>query len=534
MIWHIVRKDARLLWPYALAPAVFEACRALLLTLQPIKNLEFYGSDPTTDSLDTILWAAILLAGALMIARLSHLDAIPGVRQDWLARPISRWHLLAAKVLGLILFLHVPLFLIDALYHMANGFPIMSALVAAAGHGVSVFIAVSLPVLALCSTSRNLAEAVATGLALLLAASLFMTTTQAFHWELLGVSRTAMGTPLQWIPYAAGYFVLFVGALAVLSMQFFRRNMFVSRVLICVAWAAFGVTVWFFPWNTAFAIQTRLVKEKGSGSAVRITFDPAGGRLERPPDRFGENDRSLYIPVDVQGLPPNTVLRAELWDSYATTQSGRIIPISRDKRQDFMANGPAHLRIGLDPLGRSALEGPLNNPETKEKPFQLEIELAMTLLRSNETIALPAIWFGGSSTSSQPCRHMSTTVMSALGEETADPGDNDLQLICVPVVQKDPCVSIVLKDLPEPWVQRPSLTCFRSYGPFPERLLTGGDGVEAHAYFRDPAGAVDYFASGNNLRNAKLELHWYKPVDLFTRKIVIPDVRLKDWTRKTP
>jgi hypothetical protein len=317
-------------------------------------------------------------------------------------------------------------------------------------------------------------------------------------------------------------------------MQFFRRNLFASRLLLCLAWAAFGVTISFFPWSATFAIQTSLAEEKGAGSDVRITFDPAGGRLERPPERFGEKAPSLYLPVNVQGLPPNTILRAELWDSYATTQSGRIIPFSRDKRQDFMANGPAHLKIGLAPLVRSASAGPLNNPETKEQPFRLEIELAMTLLRSTETTALPTIWFGGASTSSQPCRHVSTTVKSAFGEEIADPGDTDIQLICVPVVQKDPCLSIVLKDLPEPWVQRPSLTCFRSYGPFPEHLLTGGDGVEAHAYIRDPAGALDYFASGDNLQNTKLELHWYKPDDQFTRKIVISDVRLKDWTRKTP
>jgi hypothetical protein len=49
-----------------------------------------------------------------------------------------------------------------------------------------------------------------------------------------------------------------------------------------------------------------------------------------------------------------------------------------------MTNGPAHLKLGLMPLTGYAPEGPLNNPETKNKSFQLEIELSMTLLKSDE------------------------------------------------------------------------------------------------------------------------------------------------------
>jgi hypothetical protein len=46
MIWHIVKKDWKLLWPYALLLAAMELSYVVLLTLQPIKLLENYGADP--------------------------------------------------------------------------------------------------------------------------------------------------------------------------------------------------------------------------------------------------------------------------------------------------------------------------------------------------------------------------------------------------------------------------------------------------------------------------------------------------------
>ena len=533
MIWHIVKKDWKLLWPYALLLAAVELSYVVLLILQPIKLLQYYGSDPATDTMHTILQAAVLIAGALLIARLSHNDAIPGDRQDWLVRPISRQDLLGAKVLGLALFVQVPLWVIDVFYGMMSGFPLVDAVMAAAGHGLLVFAALSLPVLALCSTARNFAEAVATGLVLALGSALFTSVTGAFHWPLFRYFQIPSETPLQWIPYVAGYLVLCLGAIVVLSLQFYRRTTLLSRVLVCATWASLGFAVAFFPWKTAFAIQTQFAKQRGLGSSVTLAFDPSIGRLRRPPSYPGQ-DSELYVPIQVQGLPPDTVLRAELWDSYAVTQSGGIIPFSRDKQQSFMANGPAHLKLGLMPLTGYAPEGPLNNPETRDKSFQLEIELSMTLLKSDEVTALPSVW-GGPSLTKRPCRMMSTSIMPAFGEDFADPRDFDLEFICAPVVVKAPCVSMVLLDLPAPWMQRASLTCFRTYSPFHDHLLSGGDGAVAQVFFYDPARVEDYFgADSDKLGKTKLELHWYKPVEHFTRKLVIPNVSLKDWIRETP
>ena len=536
MIWHIVKKDWKLLWPYALLLAALELAYVILLTLEPAQIVQNWGAGPAIDSLNQILGGAILIAGALVIALLSHYDALPGERQDWLVRPIARHHLLAAKVVGLALFVHAPLLFIDFLYGAFGGFPLAGVLMSAAGHGLLVFVALSLPVLALCSTSRNLLEVMASGLALMLGVMLFATVTEAFHGDLVRFFRTSRDTPLVWVPTVAGYIVLSIGALVVLSLQFYRRSTLLSRVLVCATWAAFGMTVAFFPWKTAFAIQTRLAEQTGLGSSVTLTFNPSIGRLRRPPSFPEQLDpgvvQELYLPIDVQGLAAGMALRAELVDSIALTQSGQIVPFSRDKQQDFMTNGPAHLKLGMEPLTGWGPDGPRNNPETKDKPFQLEIEVSTTLLKSDAVTTLPNIWGGPSP--QRPCRFVSTSVMYAYADE-ADPRDHALEFLCVPVVQKAPCLSLVLVDLPSPWMQRASLKCFRSYSPFHERLLSGGDGAFARVFFYDPARVEQYFGTENDkLQGTKLELHWYKPVDHFTRKIVIPEVHLKDWIRETP
>jgi hypothetical protein len=296
----------------------------------------------------------------------------------------------------------------------------------------------------------------------------------------------------------------------------------------------FGLAVSFFPWKAAFAIQSQLAEQKGLGSPVTLSFDASIGRYRRPQSRVYETDSKLYIPIQIQGLPPNTALKSEFWDSHAITASGRTIHVSRDTQQDFMANGPAHLKIGLEPITGFAPDNARNNPETKDKPFQLEIELSMTLLKSDELTSLPSVW-GPRSLTNRPCRMTSTTVSGAFGEDFVDPRDLDVEFICAPVVPKAPCVSMVLIDLPSPWVQRASLSCFRTYSPLPHQVLSGGDGAIAHAYFYDPARNEEFFGTeGDKLANTKLDLHWYKPVDHFTRKIVIPNVRLNDWISETP
>ena len=53
------------------------------------------------------------LASSFLIVAIVQQDAIPGVRQDWLVRPIRRRDLFLAKMLGVLLMALLPIFAAD-------------------------------------------------------------------------------------------------------------------------------------------------------------------------------------------------------------------------------------------------------------------------------------------------------------------------------------------------------------------------------------------------------------------------------------
>jgi hypothetical protein len=117
MIWHIFKKDWKLLWPLVLAVAIGNVANAALwMELGPFnepRELVLVG---------VFLQLGVWLAGAFLIITVVHQDAIPGDRQDWLTRPIKPHHLLLAKLLFLLLAVQGPLVLANLITGLVEGF----------------------------------------------------------------------------------------------------------------------------------------------------------------------------------------------------------------------------------------------------------------------------------------------------------------------------------------------------------------------------------------------------------------------------
>ena len=89
MVRHILKKDWTLLWPLVTALAV----------LQGLLAFARFTAGHFLDGLPTVPLAVLeLLAAATVITLAVHQDPIPGIRQDWLVRPISRRDLFLAKL----------------------------------------------------------------------------------------------------------------------------------------------------------------------------------------------------------------------------------------------------------------------------------------------------------------------------------------------------------------------------------------------------------------------------------------------------
>src|SRR5262249_45119862 len=65
---------------------------------------------------------------------------------------------------------------------------------------------------------------------------------------------------------------------------------------------------------------------------------------------------------------------------------------------------------------------------------------------------------------------------------------------------------------------------------FPARLLKPGVVLP----FRDPAGLAHFPVDGSKLQQSRAVLQLYRVRDHFTRRLVIPDVRIGEWEATTP
>ena len=267
MIWHIFKKDWKLQWKFAVLMALVQFANAVLLV-----ELSPFQDSRSLRSLMPLMILAILAGIPFLIAAVVHQDAIPGVRQDWLVRPIQRRDLLLAKFLFVLLAVHGPMLLADLFRGLANGFAFGPSLAAAASHGFFVLVAFSVPLLAFASLTRNFIEAIVAGFIVFLCfvGFLFLLDQTISRHSLVATSG------LSWISETAQYLVFLAGAATVLGLQYFRRRTIAARGLAAGA-VVLVLLCTLMPWNAAFAIQQRMSPNPGAASAVTVSFDPSSG-----------------------------------------------------------------------------------------------------------------------------------------------------------------------------------------------------------------------------------------------------------------
>jgi hypothetical protein len=156
MIWHIFKKDLKILWPFALLVAVFHSATLVFAVMGGITG------NPPSRAVNLLRNLVTLgpLASGLLIAAAVHLDAIPGLRQDWLVRPIRRRDLMLAKLLFAALAVQSPILIVNAAAFLIGGFSPLSSLNNAAQHSLLQMLAINVPFVALASITRNLLELV--------------------------------------------------------------------------------------------------------------------------------------------------------------------------------------------------------------------------------------------------------------------------------------------------------------------------------------------------------------------------------------
>ena len=170
MIWHIFKKDWKLIWVFVAVLAALHAITELVLAKARVSD-----DSPMLTLLAQNLPVGTFFAMMFLIAAIVLLDAIPGLRQDWLIRPIRRRDLLLEKLLFTVIAVEGPIFLTNVVLGLASGFSFRSVLLVSAERVLYLLFFLVLPIFAFASVTKNMTEAFifACGFAFLIA--VFMT-----------------------------------------------------------------------------------------------------------------------------------------------------------------------------------------------------------------------------------------------------------------------------------------------------------------------------------------------------------------------
>src|SRR5665213_1500213 len=199
MVWHILKKDWKLLrWMVVAVALINTAYRVLPSFVGGYEN----GYNRLADMVG-LFQAVSFLGTAILIALAVHQDSIPGLRQDWLIRPIARRDLVLSKLLFVVLLVRLAAF------------------------------------------TRNPIEIFGTAAVMLLGYALLMVSTPA--------APQTEGTGIEWIADAASTLWGVAAVAVILVLQYRGRKTVPSRWtfgLASVVW----VLLQFIPWQAAFAI----------------------------------------------------------------------------------------------------------------------------------------------------------------------------------------------------------------------------------------------------------------------------------------
>ena len=512
MIWHIFRKDCRLLWPVALCVAAANICYRILFALLA------FSQEVRLAPIVNMLTVLSLIGTAILIAMAVQQDALPGVRQDWLIRPIRRFDLFLSKLLFTVVVVQGPILLIELAICLVYGFPLAQSSGAAMSRSVYLFLAFDLPVLAFATLTRNLAEAVGGALGATLLFVIIQTVRQ--FAPLSGV----MFTPLEWVIDSTQVVAGVAGAAMVLALQYRLRKTIPAR------WSASGAgLVWvaaqLLPWQSAFAIQRRLAPEPAAGNRVAIAFSAGVGRFKNPPGvNYKEELRrsglrgsfaDIFLPVNIAGVREDEMLTPDLSRIRITTRAGAVSDLARG---GGLERAPHHDSNGPEPAHQLVWIPEDLYQQVRNEPVKLEIDYLLTLLRSGPAHTMAALGGDQRAEDAGRCRTVVNVAGTAIQWRCATPGP------------APPCFGAHLEN-PESGSRNAERSDCLDYLPYKGETLfqdsIGRFGLTLP--YRNRDGLGQYPVDGTQLRLSRVVFRIYRPEAHFARKVVADNVRLSDW-----
>jgi len=518
MVWHIFKKDWKLAWGFVLAVASLHWIAAFVKF-----RLGVAGENEALTMLSQLLPGLSIFSSMFLTCAIVHLDAIPGVKQDWLARPIPRGSLLREKFLFVIATVCGPMFVGNLFLGVANGFGFRSALFQATIFVVYLFFFTVLPIFALAAVTRNMTEAFVMGCAcaFLIGASItvYEFANGASHNTVGGVVWSGVG----WIGEAIRLGLAAIAATLIAGVQYFRRKTILARALL----VGFGVLIFIsevFPWHAAFAIQQRLSARDNSARPVQVAFEPKLGRyksssavaLAEDRRRGGsENDAAVFVPVQVTGIGDDAILITDRAEVRLTEPEKRAEYHGTGENFDVRREGPGSPASSV--YQKIVVPGSVYR-DWKDRAAQMQIEYSLTRFVLKNSYAMPAL----NGNERMPGWGWCETEVNEAG--TA------LELHCLQQGKGPICGTVLLENAATGERNPPRSVCRSDYAPYLDRPLP--DSLERFGTmlpFRDPTGLAKFPVDGAQLAQARVVIRVYEPEQHFTQSLTIPQIKLRDW-----
>jgi hypothetical protein len=504
-----------------------------------------FGEDPAAAALLRPLTLAWFIGIATLVAAVVHQDAIPGVDQDWLIRPLNRTHLLLAKLAFVALTVSVPMFVSNLMDALATGFALVPSLKAAFFKDLFVFACFVVPVMALSATTRNVTELVIIGAALVVAFSLSLSLSAfSFGADWCPTCNTGMS----WLQHVVQHGGVLVGAGVILGLQYYRRRSEIARALALIG----AVTVVFaqLPWETAFSIE-RWMTGAGAAPGIGLEFAeniPGGpdaasagdggpasrqtkqmllhGRVDQAVEYWRRRARpanapvAIDLPVRATGASPGELLLADRIDIHLFGDDGRLL---------YRGDNAGALAALLTPYPGRSSQLPEAIYQTVDIPGRVYRTAAQTAVRLQLDYSLTLMKVAA--------EHKLAAIDGEL--QSADIGfcatlidRNAVYLRCKTIDQVPFCYSAALygsggRHNPEVLKCTPD---YRRHLPAFMDVL-GFYGIDMP--LRDRNGVVDYEIDASTLSASYVLLRIYAESAHFKRTLAVPAFRLERWRAQT-
>ena len=450
MIWHVMKKDFRLLWWLVLIVAAVKAVYAVLML-----RLGIFPDVKATGPVMLLGDFAYPAAFAFLILKVMHQDAAVGATQDWLARPFDRRLVLLAKLLFVLAAVHGPMLIVDFAVAMVHGFAAGQALSGALAATTHSFVFVSLPVMMAAAITETLAQGAIVAFAVCLGSIVLPTVFRQFNpLEMIPDETYA------WTLLAPKTLLILAGAAVVLSLAYARRQILQARIAFAAGFVLL-LAVNFTPVSVVFAATQAAASEPSAADAITIAYDPA-----LPPFRQtgASVDVFRFLPVRVSGLPADSILRTDWLELRLVAADGRVL-YTADKEQLYTGGMGKDGNFTLSVYhagpgtGESRTHQVFKIPmaaylRVKDQPVRVVVDYTMTLFGRQATARVPVL-FG----------RQKIDGIGICASRASTSSENEIEVACYQAPEFSHCLIKTVENTKTGERNPPEDECYPSYQP---------------------------------------------------------------------